>query len=363
MATMNPFDLLGDDDAEDPSQLIAAKQVAPPPLKKGSDHGLAKQAPAAPKHNKPANLPSKPLPPAQAVREAKNDGGRGGRGSRRGGGGRGYGRGRSSGGFNRDSASNDYSFSSPPEDGETGRTTERHGYGGPRGRGGRRGGFNNGEVADGEYPRGGFERHSGTGRGNEFKREGAGRGNWGRQNDEFSEVAEEVVNETEKKVGDEKPVHEDDTAGVNTENSAKESEEKEPEDKEMTLEEYEKLREEKRKALLALKTTEERKVDAKEFASMQQISSKKDNNDIFIKLGSDKDKRKEITDTERTKKSLSINEFLKPAEGERHYTPGGRGRGRGRGSRGGYVGSSMSSNVAAPSIEDPGQFPTLGGAK
>lgn len=52
---------------------------------------------------------------------------------------------------------------------------------------------------------------------------------------------------------------------------------------EMTLEEYEKLLEEKRKALLALKA-EERKVDPKEFASMQQLSSKKDNNDIFIKL-------------------------------------------------------------------------------
>lgn len=51
----------------------------------------------------------------------------------------------------------------------------------------------------------------------------------------------------------------------------------------MTLEEYEKVREEKRKALLTLKT-EERKVDAKEFASMQQLSNKKENNDIFIKL-------------------------------------------------------------------------------
>lgn len=51
----------------------------------------------------------------------------------------------------------------------------------------------------------------------------------------------------------------------------------------MTLEEYEKVREEKRKALLALKT-EERKVDVKEFESMQQISSKKDNDDVFIKL-------------------------------------------------------------------------------
>lgn len=49
MATLNPFDLL-DDDAEDPSQLAAAK-----PLK------VEKAAPA-----QPAKLPSKPLPPSQA---------------------------------------------------------------------------------------------------------------------------------------------------------------------------------------------------------------------------------------------------------------------------------------------------------
>lgn len=52
----------------------------------------------------------------------------------------------------------------------------------------------------------------------------------------------------------------------------------------MTLEEYEKVLEEKRKALLALKA-EERKVEVdKELKSMQQLSSKKENNDIFIKL-------------------------------------------------------------------------------
>ncbi|KAF9591131.1 hypothetical protein IFM89_002086 [Coptis chinensis] len=33
-------------------------------------------------------------------------------------------------------------------------------------------------------------------------------------------------------------------------------------------------------------------------------------------------------------KCVSINEFLKPAEGEKYYNPGGRGRGRGRGGRG-----------------------------
>lgn len=51
----------------------------------------------------------------------------------------------------------------------------------------------------------------------------------------------------------------------------------------MTLEEYEKVLEEKRKALQDLKT-EERKVDAEVFASMQQLANKKNNDDIFIKL-------------------------------------------------------------------------------
>lgn len=52
----------------------------------------------------------------------------------------------------------------------------------------------------------------------------------------------------------------------------------------MTLEEYEKVLEEKRKALLAMKT-EERKVEVdKELKAMQQLSSKKGNDDIFIKL-------------------------------------------------------------------------------
>lgn len=50
------------------------------------------------------------------------------------------------------------------------------------------------------------------------------------------------------------------------------------------MEEYEKVLEEKRKALLGLKT-EERKVEVdKELQSMQQLSVKKDADDIFIKL-------------------------------------------------------------------------------
>lgn len=398
---MNPFDLLGDDDAEDPSLLVAAQQQKLAAAPKKALSGQAQ--PNKPGLDaKPAKLPSKPAPPSQAVRESKNEAGRGGRGGGRG---SGYGRGRGGGGYNRDAANNENTFSNsgynresvpsgqgafedgPPKrrfsggDGDgrpterrgyggdgDGRPSERRGYGGPRGsyHGGRRGGFGNEEVGDEERPRRTFERRSGTGRGNELKREGSGRGNWGSQTDEFSEVTEEGVNATEKNLGEEKPVGEVDAADGNKDTPANETEEKEPEEKEMTLEEYEKVLEEKRKALQALKT-EERKVDTKEFESLQQLSNKKGNDDIFIKLGSDKDKKKESAEKEeKSKKSVSINEFLKPAEGERFSYPSrGRGRGRGSGSssgsRGGFSSNYSQSSVKAPSIEDPSHFPTLGG--
>ncbi|KAJ6427097.1 hypothetical protein OIU84_022655 [Salix udensis] len=362
MATENPFDILGDDDNnEDLSQLVAAAQLKAAEKPKKADKTAA--APAS----QPARLPTKPAPPAQAVREAKNEGGRVG--------GRGYGRGRGRGGrFNRDSNNNEMTFtgngftgvSRPSEDGEAGRTSERHGYGAPRGgfRGGRRGGYSNGEAGEGERPRRLYDRRSGTGRGNELKREGSGRGNWGTP-DEIALETEEPVDDNEKNNITEKQPEEEDAAaaGKDAVDASKdaaenEPEEKEPEAKEMTLEEYEKVLEEKRKALLSLKA-EERKVGLdKDLQSMQQLSNKKSNDEIFIKLGSEKDKRKDAADKEdRAKKAVSINEFLKPAGGDRYHNPG-RGRGRGRG-RGGYGGNAR--DVEAPSIEDPGQFPTLGG--
>ncbi|CAL5359765.1 unnamed protein product [Camellia sinensis] len=378
MATANPFDLLGDDDNDDPSQIIAS-QLPPAPKK-------------TPIPAQPAKLPSKPLPPAQAVRETKNEAPRGG--GR--GGGRGFGRGRGGGGFNRDSANTENTFSSrgrgfnrdstnnensfnsnnglsggykPAEDGDAEKPSERRGYGGPRGgfRGGRRGGFSNGEDAEGERPRRTYERRSGTGRGNEFKRDGAGRGNWGTPTEETAPETEEPANENEKNVDTEKHSGQEEAGDANKENPVNEPQEKEPEDKEMTLEEYQKVLEEKRKALQPLKT-EERKVGLdKDLASMQLLSSKKSDEEIFVKLGSDKDKRKEAAEKEeRAKKSVSINDFLKPAEGGRYYSPGGRGGGgRGRrggqgGSREGFGGGYMANNVAAPAIDDVGQFPTLG---
>ncbi|XP_071718550.1 RGG repeats nuclear RNA binding protein A-like [Rutidosis leptorrhynchoides] len=376
MATANPFDLLGDDDTDDVSQLV--QKIVSAPVKKTplDTPAAAKTPPTKPS----AKLPSKPLPPAQAVREARNEGGRGGRGGGGGGGGRGYGRGRGGGGFNRDSGSNENSFVKRGVPGDQGAVEEsdagkgyerRGGYGAPRGgfRGARRGGATNGDVEDGDRQRRPYERRSGTGRGNEFKREGSGRGNWGTPADEIIQETEEPVIEIEKTVGSDKPVSEEEATDEKKENAANEAEEKEPEKQEMTLEEYQKVLEDKRKALEALKT-EERKVEVdKELASMQPLSNKKSNDEIFAKLGSDKDKRKEIAEKEeKAKKSLSINEFLKPAAGEKSYASGGRGRGRGpRGGGGGggggryNQGGSSSYAPEAPKIEDPSHFPTLGG--
>ncbi|KAI4338446.1 hypothetical protein MLD38_023505 [Melastoma candidum] len=358
MATANPFDILGDNE-NDATHLIAAAVPSVKPEAKPTKK-------AAP----PPRLPSKPLPPAQAVREERSDT-EAGRGL---GGGRGFGRGR--GGFrgydheasgNEGPVGSNAGFSGayrPSEDGESGNPSERRG--GPRGsfRGGRRGGFGNGEVGEGERPRRVFERRSGTGRGNEIKRDGAGRGNWGTATDEIAPGTEEVVNEGEKIVVPEKQPAEEDAADAGEEAPANVPEE-EPEDKEMTLEEYEKVLEEKRKALVALKTEERKVVLDKDLKNMHQLSNKKENNDIFIKLGSDKEKQKDVV--EKVKKAVSINEFLKPADGKTYHNPAARGRGRGHGSRGGY-GNSGGGNgcygrntAPAPSMEDPGQFPSLGG--
>ncbi|KAE8677454.1 glycine--tRNA ligase 2 [Hibiscus syriacus] len=165
-------------------------------------------------------------------------------------------------------------------------------------------------------------------------------------NKRMKSVTEEVANEGEWNLGDEKQAKEEEAGDANRENATNEPVEKESEDKETTLEEYEKVLEEKRKVLQALKT-EERKVDAKEFESMQQLSNKKSNDEVFIILGSDKGA------------PFSFYCFVQIYLG-RYYNPSRRGRGRGRGSRE-FGGDGAIRNVTTPSIEDPGQFPILGG--
>ncbi|KAJ8478219.1 hypothetical protein OPV22_021946 [Ensete ventricosum] len=115
----------------------------------------------------------------------------------------------------------------------------------------------------------------------EMKRECTGRANWGTTDDDLiAQGTEEEANMDGKLA-----------------NSIRKNR-MEPENKEMTLEEYEKT----------TGSSEERK-------------------------GSDKDmgRRKDGADRkERGNKSVSITEFRKPGEGERCYSPGGRGGGRGR---------------------------------
>ncbi|WZZ79264.1 hypothetical protein YC2023_099836 [Brassica napus] len=314
MATLNPFDLLGDD-AEDPSQIAVSIAVDKP----------KKPAPVSAVSAK-SSAPSRQLPQPERLGMMLH-------------------------------AAVDVVVET--EDLAVVPFYEKRSvpgvYGGAP-RGGRRG-----EAGEGERPRRTYERRSGTGRGGDFKREEAGRGNWGTPGEEVLVVeTEEVAGaEIEKSAGDEV------AADAKKENTAEVEEQKEPEDKEMTLDEYEKILEEKKKSLQS-QTTSERKFDTKVFESMQQLSNKKSNDEIFIKLDSDKDKRKDDKE-EKAKKAVSINEFLKPAEGENHYRGGGRGGGRGRG-RGGRDRGGVSGGVfdgyrseAASAIGDTAQFPSLGG--
>lgn len=87
-----------------------------------------------------------------------------------------------------------YGFGSTGGDVDSGnpadKDRERGNYGRPRQAyrgGGRRGGYaNNGDLREDSErpPRRTFERHSGTGRGNDLKREGSGKGNWGTHADD-----------------------------------------------------------------------------------------------------------------------------------------------------------------------------------
>nr|QFS19079.1 RGG repeats nuclear RNA binding protein A [Apopellia endiviifolia (species B)] len=439
MSSQNYFDLLGDDENEEPTAVIA-RATLPHHVETPTTKKLQAAAAAA----APPRLPNKLSITFEAAKEPKYfEGGRGVRASGRGGrnvrgsygdreregGSRDTGSQRENrevftrerGGFNGDRSS-----SANRENNSDG--YQRHRGGGPggipdgtliAGSGGYGGGYGgerfprvDGEnwASDGGRGRGRvgavtrskdrgfvvdveerprrreFDRRSGSGFGNEIKRDGSGRGNWGAEGDqgprqEIAEVTPKV--ELAKVVvdGEDKVEIENNIEGVVPAEDGVERKEDE-EDNELTLDEYEKILEEKRRALLASKA-EERKVQVdKSFESMQLVD-KKNEEDVFIKLGSDKEKKKkekEALDKEdKIKKTQSINEFLKPVDGEKYYGSSvGRGRGRGRGragegrsgdsergvgfgGRGNFTGGlNNARRVSAPRIEDPGQFPTLG---
>ncbi|KAH0877215.1 hypothetical protein HID58_064609 [Brassica napus] len=223
------------------------------------------------------------------------------RGGGRGGGDSGFSRGR--GGYNRDFRGGDGNSKPSEEAGVSKPLYEKRSvYGGARRGGGRRG-----EAGDGERPRRTFEHHSGTGREGDIKSEKAGCGNWRTPG--------------EKVVVVEKP--------------------------------------------FSLRTPLKGKLILKCLNQCKNSQTRRSLDEIFIKLGSDKDKRKDDKE-EKAKKAVNINEFLKPGEGENYYRGGGRGgRGRGGGGRDGEGASGGGfdgyRSEAAPAIGDTAQFPSLGG--
>ncbi|XP_028086919.1 RGG repeats nuclear RNA binding protein A-like [Camellia sinensis] len=114
----------------------------------------------------------------------------------------------------------------------------------------------------------------------------------------------------------------------------------------MTLEQYQKVLLEKRKALEALKTEERKVTLVKDFESMQVVGKKAEDS----KQDSKKDKLKKKDD--KVHKSMSINVFLKPAEGEVEKCDRRDGCGQGRG---GYNRRSSNWQAADPANKDARQ--------
>jgi len=226
VATNNPFDLLGDEN--EAPEVAAARASAAAQEKVAAAAALEKKAAEA-KADKPGKISSG----GRGGNQARGRGdGRGGRGNDRGG--RGYDR------SAREDAGEEVqdsgSFRGAGRGGRGGRGGDRSGRGG-RGYGG--------DGEDSRPRRRDFDRRSGTGRGvGDMKRGGAGKGNWGSNNEAPGSEAKpddkvdgEVVVEKEDGV---EQVEESATVPIVAE-----------EDNEMTLEEYQKAAEEKKAAFKA----------------------------------------------------------------------------------------------------------------
>ncbi|XP_026398470.1 RGG repeats nuclear RNA binding protein A-like [Papaver somniferum] len=244
-----------------------------------------------------AQLPSKPLSPAEYVRTE-------GRGTGRGTGGRGTGRGTGGRGTGRGGHGDNYQTDSTTNGGNADWKVVRYGHGDGKGKGAS---VSNGGNADWKNKDG----------------RGGGRGNGNRG---YSK------NENIK------------TSDVPTE--------EEEEDKEMSLAEFEKVRLEKKKALNAVKS-EERKVVAleNEFKDMKILGKKKEEELSSIKLqksGKGKLKKKESLAEEKARKSMLLQEFLKPVEQEKSDNSG---KGSDNGAQGHRTGLSREGSSEQPKKE------------
>ena len=175
----------------------------------------------------------------------------------------------------------------------------------------------------------------------EVKKGGAGRGNWGKETDNGAP-------ETPKADGDGDATIEDNVDGED----AKEEEE----EKEMTLEEYEKQIAEKKLAMLNLvgkKEKAEASSDTKEFDGMEEVGKKGDADEIFLRVG--EARKKELKAKSAAGKQTLETNFKAGGEQQRmeRDTRGGfRGRGGRDARRGGARGAVSGRRAAAPRIDD-----------
>uniref|UniRef100_A0A7S2SMY1 Hyaluronan/mRNA-binding protein domain-containing protein n=1 Tax=Mucochytrium quahogii TaxID=96639 RepID=A0A7S2SMY1_9STRA len=190
-----------------------------------------------------------------------------------------------------------------------------------------------------------FDRRSGTGRGKEGKKDGAGGHNWGKPGQTYEPIVEdkkEPVEEVEEEVEDE------------------------PE--QLTLEEYEAQKAEMRQG----KAFAERKLRKAKGPAEGTAYVKKaidnDDDEVFIKMGDKKEKRRRNRDQE--KRMLDTNFSVKDSSGysDRDFGDrrGGRGGFRGgRGSGRGGRGSGRGGSGRGPRLDpmDTKAFPSLSSSK
>ena len=211
------------------------------------------------------------------------------------------------------------------------------------------------QPAEGERRGRQFERHSGTGRGREIKKGGAGGRNWGKPGDEAAPLPTTTPEPTEVPADEEPaPVEEDPS---------------------LTLEQYEALKAAKRSGE-AFQQKEARKVTST-IEGKAYKKGEDDGDDVYIKLGEDQEKKKSAhTKQQKAKQVFEIDFNFRDASADapprRGRSEGGRGGGSFRGSRddsrrggaprGGRGGRPAPGGAGSINTADQSAFPKLGGS-
>jgi len=186
-----------------------------------------------------------------------------------------------------------------------------------------------------------FDRRPGTGRSLvENKKGGAGKGNWGKPEDQTYPEEDRIRDEKE---GEEEAVEGED----------KKAEPEEP--KAMSLAEYrQKLEEEKANIGLP----EARKVEDDWTKEYKALPRKGEAEQPQKQLSKNKRKKKERQNHNNT--ANPVNEFFRDEPSKRGGRGGRGGRGRGRGGRGGFAGRGGRKQEFKLDVEDEASFPSLG---